>query len=165
MNGTRRHLNRSYGTEKSTWLRKCFFQLNPPMAEEIHLRWMKSLHDEIYLTAGDGGGFNFIWGETPKISSERSEDFIVQRTISFPFGSVAGFEPAKCIFWYRFTAAQKLWTDSNRHTLSKAFRKSSRSKFIYKAIDAKAFWTDLNYHTTPPAKNKVNPKKMQFHFE
>ena len=24
-----------------------FFQLNPPMAEEIHLRWMKSLCDEI----------------------------------------------------------------------------------------------------------------------
>ena len=38
----------------------CFFQLNPPMAEEIHLRWMKSLRDEICLTAGDGGGFNFI---------------------------------------------------------------------------------------------------------
>jgi len=37
-----------------------FFQLNPPMAEEIHLRWMKSLRDEICLTAGDGGGFNFI---------------------------------------------------------------------------------------------------------
>jgi hypothetical protein len=28
---------------------KCFFQLNPPMAEEIHLRWMKSLCDEIRL--------------------------------------------------------------------------------------------------------------------
>ena len=25
-------------------------------------------------------------------------DFIVQRTISFPFGSIAGLEPAKCIF-------------------------------------------------------------------
>ena len=30
----------------------CFFQLNPPMAEEIHLRWMKSLRDEIPLTRG-----------------------------------------------------------------------------------------------------------------
>ena len=38
----------------------CFFQLNPPMAEEIHLRWMKLLRDEICLSAGDGGGFNFI---------------------------------------------------------------------------------------------------------
>ena len=28
-----------------------FFQLNPPMAEEIHLRWMKSLRDEICLAA------------------------------------------------------------------------------------------------------------------
>jgi hypothetical protein len=37
-----------------------FLQLNPPMAEEIHLRWMKSLRDEICLAAGDGGGFNFI---------------------------------------------------------------------------------------------------------
>ncbi len=27
----------------------CFFQLNPPLAEEIHLRWMKSLRDEILL--------------------------------------------------------------------------------------------------------------------
>ena len=26
-----------------------FFQLNPPLAEEIHLRWMKSLRDEIRL--------------------------------------------------------------------------------------------------------------------
>ena len=28
--------------EKSTCASKCFFQLNPPSAEEIHLRWMKS---------------------------------------------------------------------------------------------------------------------------
>ena len=28
----------------------CFFQLNPPLAEAIHLRWMKSLRDEIPLT-------------------------------------------------------------------------------------------------------------------
>ena len=27
----------------------CFFQLNPPLAEEIHLWWMKSLRDEIPL--------------------------------------------------------------------------------------------------------------------
>ena len=35
--------------EKSTCSRKCFFQRNPPAAEEIHLRWMKSLRDEIPL--------------------------------------------------------------------------------------------------------------------
>ena len=31
----------------------CFFQLNPPLAEEIHLRRMKSLRDEIPLR-GEG---------------------------------------------------------------------------------------------------------------
>ena len=46
--------------EKSTCESKCFFQRNPPAAEEIHLRWMKSLRDEICLAAGDGGGFHFI---------------------------------------------------------------------------------------------------------
>ena len=35
--------------EKSTCESKCFFQRNPPVAEEIHLRWMKSLRDEIPL--------------------------------------------------------------------------------------------------------------------
>jgi len=38
----------------------CFFQLNPPSAEEIHLRWMKSLRDEIPLRGVMRGGFNFI---------------------------------------------------------------------------------------------------------
>jgi hypothetical protein len=33
----------------------CFLQLNPPTAEEIRLRWMKSLRDEICLAAGDAG--------------------------------------------------------------------------------------------------------------
>ena len=36
------------------------FQLNPPLAEEIHLRWMKSLRDEIRLRRDRRGGFNFI---------------------------------------------------------------------------------------------------------
>ena len=40
------------------------------------------------------------------------------------FRSVAGFEPAKCIFWYRFPTEANPWTDSNRHTLSEAFRKT-----------------------------------------
>ena len=40
---------------------------------------MKSLRDEILLRKVKGGGFNFICGSTPKISSERSEDFIVQK--------------------------------------------------------------------------------------
>jgi hypothetical protein len=34
-----------------------FFQLNPPLAGEIHLRWMKSLRDEIPLRGDRGGGF------------------------------------------------------------------------------------------------------------
>ena len=33
------------------------------------------------------------------------------------FGSVDRFEPAKCIFWYRFPTAPKLWIDSNRHNV------------------------------------------------
>ena len=47
--------------EKSR-LRKqsAFFQLNPPLAEEIHLWWMKSLRDEIPLRGEMGGGFDFI---------------------------------------------------------------------------------------------------------
>ena len=44
------------------------------------------------------------------------------------FGSVDRFEPAKCIFWYRFPTEANPWTDSNRHTLSEAFRKSSPFK-------------------------------------
>ena len=118
--------------EKSTCLRKCFFQLNPPMTEEIHLRWMKSLRDEICLTAGDKGGFNFIWGGTPKISSElagfhrATHDFI-------PFGSIAGFEPAKCYFWYRFPTAPNLWIDSNRHTVSEAFQKFFQFKIYLRS--------------------------------
>ena len=63
--------------EKSTCLRKCFFQLNPPLAEEIQLQWMKSLGDEICLAAGYGGGFNFIWSRRLKISSDPRSDFIV----------------------------------------------------------------------------------------
>jgi len=35
--------------QKKALRKQCFFQLNPPMAEEIHLRWMKSLSDEIPL--------------------------------------------------------------------------------------------------------------------
>jgi len=38
---------------------------NPPSAEEIHLRWVKSLREEICLTAGDGGGFNFYEKNEP----------------------------------------------------------------------------------------------------
>ena len=50
--------------EKSTCESKCFFQRNPPAAEEIHLRWMKSLRDEIPLRG------------------EMEADFIVRSTIS-----------------------------------------------------------------------------------
>ena len=44
--------------------------------------------------------------------------------LSAVFRSVAGFERAKCIFWYRFPTEANPWADSNRHTLSKAFQKS-----------------------------------------
>ena len=57
--------------------------------------WMKSLRDEICLAAGDGGGFNFILGGTPKISSERSEDFIAHRAISF-FLQLIAIHPKVC---------------------------------------------------------------------
>ena len=40
--------------------KQVLFQLNPPMAEEIHLWWMKSLRDEIRLRRDKRGGFNFI---------------------------------------------------------------------------------------------------------
>ena len=33
------------------------------------------------------------------------------------FGSVDRFEPTKCIFCYSPPTEQKLWTDSNRHTV------------------------------------------------
>ena len=36
------------------------FSTNPPMAEEIHLWWIKSLRDEIRLRRDKRGGFNFI---------------------------------------------------------------------------------------------------------
>ena len=38
----------------------CFFQRNPPSLEKIHLRWMKSLCDEIPLRGDRRGGFHFI---------------------------------------------------------------------------------------------------------
>ena len=57
----KKYLFRSLYTEKKTKSKDLvFFQLNPPLAEEIYLRWMKSLCDEIRLTAGYEGGFNFI---------------------------------------------------------------------------------------------------------
>ena len=42
-------------THLSTKTMYAFFQLNPPSAEEIHLRWMKSLRDEIPLTRDEIG--------------------------------------------------------------------------------------------------------------
>ena len=66
-------------------------KLNPPMAEEIHLRWMKSLRDEICLTAGDGGGFRLSEAARLRFHLRRHaedfiracSDFIVRSTISF----------------------------------------------------------------------------------
>ena len=65
---------------------------------------MKSLRDEIPLRGERRGGFDFIWSRRLKISSELSEDFIVQRTISL---TLLGFETllkdAQNIFFVAFT--------------------------------------------------------------
>ena len=74
------------------------FQLNPPPAEEIHPRWMKSLRDEIPLRGNKGGGFDFICEADfirAYICEANCSDFIVLRMISlrtyelhFCFGAV-----------------------------------------------------------------------------
>ena len=101
------------------------------------------------------------------------------------FRSVAGFEPAKCIFWYRFPTEAKPCTDSNRHTLSEAFRKSSPFKIYlqshrckgvldrfelphYSACrkqgeskkDAFSVWIDLNHHIGMKVLQTVYTKKL-----
>ena len=62
----------------------CFFQLNPPLAEEIHLWWMKSLRDEIPLR-GEKDAADLISSEAVRrrfhpnkvrISSWQRHDFI-----------------------------------------------------------------------------------------
>ena len=58
------------------------------------------------------------------------------------FGSHDRFEPAKCIFWYRFPTESKPWTDSNRHTVNKASKKCRCSRIVYKSTDAKALCID-----------------------
>ena len=65
--------------------KQVLFQLNPPPAEEIHLRWMKSLRDEIPLRGTKGGGFDFICEADfirAYICEANCSDFIVLRTIS-----------------------------------------------------------------------------------
>ena len=58
-----------------------FFQLNPPLAEEIHLRWMKSLRDEIPLRGNGGGGFNLPEAARLRFHLRRNaEDFIRARS-------------------------------------------------------------------------------------
>ena len=47
--------------------KQVLFQLNPPPAEEIHLRWMKSLRDEIPLRGNKGGD---LISSAKQISSE-----------------------------------------------------------------------------------------------
>ena len=97
------HLNRTHVTEKSTCASKCFFQLNPPLAEEIHLRWMKSLRDEICLTAGDGGGYSLSEAARLRFHLRRHAEDFIRAPLGFHrathdfilFGSVAGFELTK----------------------------------------------------------------------
>ena len=55
---------------------------NPPAVDEIALRWKPTTWGEGY------GGFNFIWGWKPKISSELCSDFTVRSTISLTFALI-----------------------------------------------------------------------------
>jgi len=79
------------------------------LAEEIHLRWMKSLRDEICLAAGDGGGFRSSEAARLRFHLRRHaedfiracEDFIVATPrfhSSFPHRAktVDRFEPPHC---------------------------------------------------------------------
>ena len=99
------------------------------------------------------------------------------------FGSVDRFEPAKCIFWYRFPSEAKPWTDSNRHTGCGASQKYSEFKIYlqshrckgildrfelphYSACrnhgesekDAFSVRIDSNYHIDSKAMQNVNTK-------
>lgn len=101
------------------------------------------------------------------------------------FGSVDRFEPAKCIFCYRVPTESKLWTDSNRHTLSEVFQKSFPFKIYLQSHrckgildrfelphnsscrihresekDALSVWIDLNHHISLKALQTVNTKKL-----
>ena len=82
-------------TMKRNLRKQVLFQLNPPPAEEIHLRWMKSLRDEIQLRGNKRGGFDFICEADfirayiceadfirAYICEANCSDFIVLRTIS-----------------------------------------------------------------------------------
>ena len=69
---------------------------NPPTAEEIHLRRMKSLRDEIPLRGDVWGGFHL---------RRYAEDFIVRSTISWKNPSLAAlsFSNQTAIFLLRRT--------------------------------------------------------------
>ena len=82
----------------------CFFQLNPPLAEEIHLRRMKSLRDEIPLRGDEGGGFNLSEAARLRFHLRRNAedfiqtclDFIVRSTISLKMQGYALIYLRKC---------------------------------------------------------------------
>ena len=101
------------------------------------------------------------------------------------FGSVDRFEPAKCIFWYRFPTAPKLWIDSNRHTVCGEFPKAYQFKIYLQSRrcncildrfelphysicqkqcqskkDGFSVWIDLNHHIGMKVLQTVYTKKL-----
>ena len=98
------------------------------------------------------------------------------------FGSVDRFEPAKCIFCYRFPTAPKLWIDSNRHTVCEEFQKTFQFNIYLQSHrcngildrshsvpfqkqgesekDAFSVWIDLNHHINSKVLQTVNTKKL-----
>ena len=101
------------------------------------------------------------------------------------FGSVDRFEPAKCIFWYRFPTEAKLWTDSNRHTVCGEFPKAYQFKIYLQSRrcngildrfelphysicqkqcqsknDGFSVWIDLNHHIGMKVLQTVYTKKL-----
>ena len=80
--------------EKSQVARLGFFQLNPPLAGEIHLRWMKSLRDEIPIRGVMRGGFHpngvrisLTVLKFYDIMTERSEDINAHVTVGLQIQS------------------------------------------------------------------------------
>ena len=78
------------------------------------------------------------------------------------FGSVAGFEPAKCIFWYRFPTEANPWTDSNRHTLLEAFQKSYPFKIYLQSHRCKCILDRFELPHYSACRNQSESEKDTF---
>ncbi|MBP3321843.1 MAG: hypothetical protein J6M12_05780, partial [Clostridia bacterium] len=83
-------------------IRLVFFQLNPPVAEEINLRWMKSLRDEICLAACEGT--NFI-----SHCDQREQYFTIHEVNYFTFAVRRIFHLIKYRI-YDIITAERRWT-------------------------------------------------------